>query len=1049
MRSHSANGGPGTSPRRTDFSRLRTLSGFNNIVGAVVVTQRRSRRATCRNGGGDVGLSAFTQAHGINCTEASGRDGRPFGIDPSFSKFSSLYSGKHAATEYYNGKLVSGAGASPQQAFPDPLEGYFGPDGFIPYGFFPHEWDTVARRLKNDSHVLPSARGEFKLFFDVRADASEAGRLLTFLQDGRFLDDSTDALDVEMVTYNAEEALFTSLRFAFQVERTGGLSWDYSIRTVDAAADRGALLVLLEVVAIICLCVSILVEVFDMVRAFLELKVVAYAMSPFNWLDLSGFVIQCLAWAKWFEIRARVSGLRLEGRGNYPVLADPFGRIRPFRTDAKEELALLRLLEDVSGLADLHVQYSSLTGFVVVVLTFKVIKSLDFQPRMGLITRTLARAGSNLAHFTGLFLFIFLGYAFVGHIMFGPNLPAMATLGGSLRALGYILLNFDPTQFHAQMRHAVQREGDGGGGIEYEVYIWTFVFVCVFILLNILLAILVAGYTDMADSSYAAGSIAEDLADYFAYAARRALLPVTSFISDEQLAVHLREELTALRTIRGDTGGGGLESKTRASADALDSREVILLGRGRSITDRGVRALVKSLLARHANRGGGGPPAAVAAAVRWAEKRRMSLGAVAPPEEEDVGNEQAPRTNHLVADLLQRYGDSVAGRAGEIARDSRGLLELEGQGRLLRVEAGVDRLDARTGRLEALLQQALAAVKALAPAPAPAAANAALPPTNSDSPISPPEHPCGSHWRPPMALFASPGGGGGGGGGEDGDDCAPSPGPLHGGPEIKRGQSEMGPAEAACLQPSIDSDPLAAPGPPGLETVAPSESLARASTSTNRFEPAPAGPSRPAREGGERLGDVWPEPAEGDGCGPVRPYHPSPTGKRLGSAVGAAADGAGDSEDGGAAAASTLQVMVVAARGLPRMDVMRSCDPYCLVFVQEADGRAGPPQVTRTLAGRRPAWEERFAFDVVAAAGQRLVVAVWDRDGVSADDLIGSAGLELRDLAVGVVTDDWFPLRGPALQGSADGTAVRIRALLRPADQPESRPAEQKGRAEV
>ncbi len=69
---------------------------------------------------------------------------------------------------------------------------------------------------------------------------------------------------------------------------------------------------------------------------------------------------------------------------------------------------------------------------------------------------------------------------------------------------------------------------------------------------------------------------------------------------------------------------------------------------------------------------------------------------------------------------------------------------------------------------------------------------------------------------------------------------------------------------------------------------------------------------------------------------------------------------------------------------------------------------------------------------MVVAAGQRLVVglvALWDRDGVSADDLIGSAGLELRDLALGVVTDDW--MRGPVLQGRADGTAVRVFCVRR------------------
>ena len=134
-------------------------------------------------------------------------------------------------------------------------------------------------------------------------------------------------------------------------------------------------------------------------------------------------------------------------------------------------------------------------------------------------------------------------------------------------------------------------------------------------------------------------------------------------------------------------------------------------------------------------------------------------------------------------------------------------------------------------------------------------------------------------------------------------------------------------------------------------------------------------------------------------------------------------------------ASGTLQVMVVSARGLPRMDVASSCDPYCILFVQGQDRPAVSPQVTRTSAGRRPTWEERFSFDVSAIERKegRLVVAVWDHDVVSADDLIGSAHLDLADLATGVVADDWFPLRGPALQGrSGRAAAVRMRALFRP-----------------
>ena len=167
-----------------------------------------------------------------------------------------------------------------------------------------------------------------------------------------------------------------------------------------------------------------------------------------------------------------------------------------------------------------------------------------------------------------------------------------------------------------------------------QVYVWTFVFVCVFILLNILLAILVAGYTDIAESSYGAGSILGDLYECLCYWACSSCLPVTRFVSDEQLADYLSEEVAALSERTDALGGagsrtrdGGLDEKAQLSAAALDARESILLGQGRCLDERDTRVLVLSLLERNAFR-----RAASAAGISDKDRRRSSLGVCAPAE---------------------------------------------------------------------------------------------------------------------------------------------------------------------------------------------------------------------------------------------------------------------------------------------------------------------------------------------------------------------------------------------------------------------------------
>ena len=383
-------------------------------------------------------------------------------------------------------------------------------------------------------------------------------------------------------------------------------------------------------------------------------------------------------------------------------------------------------------------------------------------------------------------------------------------------------------------------------------------------------------------------------------------------------------------------------------------------------------------------------------------------------------------------DLLQRYGEDLTGRASDAARDVRSLLELEGQGRLLQLEAGMDRLHARLGRLEGGLERVAAAANTAAAAATEAAAAAATAAAAavaraSDTNIVPmdgAETAEGSLGRSLKRCRFT----------RAASECLPS--------QVPFASSDL------AARPGARADALLAPVPCGPIGVG--SRGAERGTGDEGAEAVEAAELRPTETLRWRRENITSAPqghlggAE-DSASHSRSMTPACNGIELqGSSELLAAPStsesltarmSGDQDSDTNEASGTLQVMVVSARGLPRMDVASSCDPYCILFVQGPNRPAVSPQVTRTSAGRRPTWEERFSFDVSAIERKegRLVVAVWDHDVVSADDLIGSAHLDLANLAAGVVADDWFPLRGPALQGrSGRATAVRVRALFRP-----------------
>ena len=56
---------------------------------------------------------------------------------------------------------------------------------------------------------------------------------------------------------------------------------------------------------------------------------------------------------------------------------------------------------------------------------------MDFQPRLGVVTRSLWLAGPDLIHFAIVAGMVFVGYAMMAHLIFGNVIEKFATFGVS------------------------------------------------------------------------------------------------------------------------------------------------------------------------------------------------------------------------------------------------------------------------------------------------------------------------------------------------------------------------------------------------------------------------------------------------------------------------------------------------------------------------------------------------------------------------------------------------------------------------------------------
>ena len=90
----------------------------------------------------------------------------------------------------------------------------------------------------------------------------------------------------------------------------------------------------------------------------------------------------------------------------------------------------------------------------MLVFIIRLLKVVDFQPRIALVTRTLTKAMSDLVHFIILFLSITIGYSIAGVLLFGHQYDAFGIVPNAMIYLIVMLIQWDPYQWvQVIMRH--------------------------------------------------------------------------------------------------------------------------------------------------------------------------------------------------------------------------------------------------------------------------------------------------------------------------------------------------------------------------------------------------------------------------------------------------------------------------------------------------------------------------------------------------------------------------------------------------------------------
>lgn len=160
---------------------------------------------------------------------------------------------------------------------------------------------------------------------------------------------------------------------------------------------------------------------------------------------------------------------------------------------------------------------------------------MDFQPRLGVVTRSLWLAGPDLIHFAIVAGMVFVGYAMMAHLIFGNAIEKFQTFGDSVNTCFEILLgNIDVNQD--------LRALGGLQSVAGALFFWSYELLVFMVLLNFLLAIIVDAFSEVKEKTHETVGIHTELYQLMRDKWRSLLGSCSAnYISDAKLGALLKQ----------------------------------------------------------------------------------------------------------------------------------------------------------------------------------------------------------------------------------------------------------------------------------------------------------------------------------------------------------------------------------------------------------------------------------------------------------------------------------------------------------------------------
>jgi len=459
-------------------TRFRSVGDSNFLVAGFLINQERAEWGPC----GDRNFDGIYP----ECADMSKENTNSYGSDPVFVTSSALYHQK-SGKKYRDATCLGQSFCLTSEAINFKHKYYDVNDSKIvdkeaddrPFGF---------QHLENKGLDFSG----FPIYFDVNLNQERAKRWTNYINDGFYVDSLTKTVSVTGLCYNGRLGLFALVETTFNFNEAGMISVDNFLQTFKVnmyANDVDSFRMVLEILFTFLVAYYLCGELHE----WWSIGTRKYFVSIWNYFDLANLFLQTSLIVGYISYYTTMAST-FQPQSRYEVYQDleTPARFLRLRDDSDMEFnKALTMFKDAKDIATWNSWFCSTSTISLVLMTFRMLKALNFQPRLGLVTKTIERAAPDLANFSILFFLVSTGFAAIAYLNFGSSCKGFSALPTAFDSLFRAVVFGDTAQYDE-----LQATSNAGSG---TLFFWVYILVVMFILFNILLAILIDSYADVND----------------------------------------------------------------------------------------------------------------------------------------------------------------------------------------------------------------------------------------------------------------------------------------------------------------------------------------------------------------------------------------------------------------------------------------------------------------------------------------------------------------------------------------------------------------------